>query len=295
MSFSNQNSEFEENLKEYISGVVTKDEILVDAVPENGDIEKEEKDENKPSHAGHRARLIAKSKKEDLNDSEFLELLLFYALPRRNTNDIAHTLLAKYGSLRAVLSADTKDLKKSAGVGDSVVFFLKNLNELCLRCNTEKKKDAPLKTKTPYADFWKELDRIYGMEEREVVDVYLLDSNSQIFNSVRLAVGDVDRVEFQPHSLTKILLENSPAGIVIVHNHPSGITTPSAEDKAMTEKCQILCSLHNVMFCDHIIYGVGQKYSYYDSGNLQPISVNYSIENIVLKKGAQNARKQMQE
>ena len=245
----------------------------------------------KPPHAGHRARLMEKSKKEDLNDSELLELLLFYALPRRNTSDIAHGLLAKYGSLRAVLNADVEGLKENMGVGENVIVFLKNLNEACLRYRMQESHYAPLTVKTPYDDFWKVLDSIYANEEREVVDVYLLDSRSQIFNSARLAVGEVNSVEFQPHLLTKILLDNSPAGIVIVHNHPSGIPSPSAADRSMTEKCQVLCSLHNVMFCDHIIYGKEQKYSYYDSGKLQPISVNYSIENIVVKKGANNARK----
>ena len=251
--------------------------------------------QEKTPHAGHRARLMAKSKEEALNDSELLELLLFYALPRRNTSDIAHGLLAKYGSLRAVFSAKDEELKENMGVGENVIVFLKTLNELCLRYHIKASNYAPLTVKISYDDFWKVLDEIYANEEREVVDVYLLDSHSQIFNSSRLAVGDVNSVEFQPPLLAKVLLENSPAGIVIVHNHPSGVSTPSPADKSMTEKCQVLCSLHNVMFCDHIIYGEGQKYSYYDSGKLQPISVNYSIENIVVKKGAQNARKQKQE
>lgn len=333
MSFSKQDDSFEQKVKEYLTDVVPKDEILVDvpleALPaekvdgfackgfdsgDDGDDEIYDEaygvdcgaDEGnaafkmpkttstgkeKPPHAGHRARLFAKYKNEYLTDSEFLELLLFYAIPRRNTNDIAHALLAKYGSLRAVLSADDADLKKITGVGDSALAFLKHLNELCIRYRVDQPLYSPLTSKTKYEDFWKELDQIYADEQCEVVDVYLLDSDSQIFNSRRLAVGGVSSVEFQPPLLSKILLEMSPAGIVIVHNHPSGGTQPSAADKAMTEKCQVLCSLHNVMFCDHVIYGGGQKYSYYDSGKLQPISVRFSIENIVVKKEAKTPKK----
>jgi DNA repair protein RadC len=135
-------------------------------------------------------------------------------------------------------------------------------------------------------EFWKYLDSIYSTVDFEVVDVFLLDSESRIFSSCRIADGDVNHVQFYPPTLSRILLETSPAGIIIVHNHPQGTSTPSAADREMTEKCQVLCSLHNVMFCDHIIYAQGQFFSFYDSGNLQDISMDYSIENLVRKKGA---------
>ena len=294
MPFSKSDSEFERNLKEYISDVSIKEEILVDLSAENAENTENsarETEQAKTPHAGHRARMIAKSKKESLNDNELLELLLFYAIPRRNTSDIAHALLARYGSLQAVFNAGAKELKENMGIGENAVVFLKNVNELCLRYGTEKQQDSPLKLEVPYEKFWNELDKIYSDEKCEVVDVYLLDSQSKIFNSTRLATGDFNSVEFQPPLLTKFLLDHTPAGIVIVHNHPSGDTTPSSTDKMMTEKCQLLCSLHNVMFCDHIIYGRGHKYSYYDSGKLQPISVNYSVENIIAKAGTRNGGK----
>ena len=242
----------------------------------------------KPPHAGHRARLMQKAKNERLCDSELLELLLFYAVPRRDTRNIAHALLSKCGTLRDVLRAESATLSEVDGVGENVTAFLKRLNELCLRYFGELSKPTSVSIKAKSEAFWKYLDAVYSSVDFEVVDVFLLDAESHIFSSCRLAEGDVKQVQFRPSMLSKILVETPPAGIIIIHNHPQGAPDPSPADREMTEKCQVLCSLHNVMFCDHIIYAKGQIFSFYDSGNLQSISLNYSIENIVRKKGENN-------
>lgn len=236
--------------------------------------------EKKTSPAGHRARIFKKAKNEQLCDSELLELLLFYAVPRRDTRDVAHDLLSRFGSLRAVLQAGPTALAETKGVGENVIAFFSALNELCNRCR-EDFAPTPLMTKPKYDEFWKYLDGIYATVDYEVVDAYFLDSESRIYSSCRLAKGDECSVQFHPPTLSKILVETPPAGLVLVHNHPQSAAKPSDADKEMTEKCQILCSLHNVMFCDHVIYAKGHRFSYYDSGNLQRISKHYSIDNIV--------------
>ena len=296
MPFSKQNNDYEQNLKNYIADVVPQDEILVDAPETETDMEtvtetdaetdmetNAETAAKKPAHSdtGHRARLLKKAMQERLSDAELLELLLFYAIPRRNTSDIAHKLLGKYDSLEAVLRAEPKVLKSIDGVGDNVAVFLKSLNDLCSRYKLENPKRQPLTVSTTYAEFWSFLDEIYANEPKEVVDVYLLDSESKIFACQRLAEGDISSVEFTAAALAKIIIDAPPAGLFIVHNHPQGTSKPSRADKDVTKKCQVLCSLHNVMFCDHIIYARGQVYSYYESGKMQPISVDFAIQNVV--------------
>ena len=237
--------------------------------------------EKKTWPAGHRARIFKKAKTERLCDSELLELLLFYAIPRRDTRDVAHDLLATHGSLRAILQASPTVLEQTRGVGENVVAFLSALNELCLRCREDSCAPTPLMVKPRYEEFWKYLDGIYATVDYEVIDAYFLDSESYIYSSCRLARGDECSVQFHPPTLSKILAETPPAGLVLVHNHPKDFAEPSNADREMTEKCQVLCSLHNVIFCDHVIYAKGHRFSYYDSGNLQGISKHYSIENIV--------------
>ena len=314
MSFSKQDNHYEQRLKEYIADVVPKDEVLVDA-PEtqmevqNGveitaqdfscekaedfsgekaeDFSCEKAEVEKKPHVGigHRARLMKKANQERLSDAELLELLLFYAIPRRNTSDIAHAILGKCGSLQDALSMSVSQLKKIDGIGDNAALFIKALNDLCTRCHGEERKQQPLTVKATYAEFWKFLDGIYSNETREVVDVYLLDSDSEIFACQRLAEGDVSSVEFTANALTKIIIDTPPAGLFIVHNHPHGTMNPSKADRQVTKKCQLLCSLHNVMFCDHIIYANGQIYSYYESGKMQPISMKFAVKKVLGEEG----------
>lgn len=306
MSFSKQDNHYEQRLKEYIADVVPKDEVLVDA-PETQDEagnpapETQDKTQDKPQPAasgnppqkphvgiGHRARLMKKAKREPLSDAELLELLLFYAVPRRNTSDIAHEILGISGSIQEALRTPPEKLKRINGVGENVALFIKCLHDLCTRCEVEAPKRQPLTVKVTYAEFWTLLDGIYRHETKEVVDVYLLDSTSKIFACQRLAEGEVSSVEFTANALAKIIIDDSPAGLFIVHNHPHGTTKPSKADKQVTKKCQLLCSLHNVMFCDHIIYARGQIYSYYESGKMQPISMNFAVKTVLEKEEEEN-------
>ena len=234
--------------------------------------------------------MFAKAKTIHLCDSELLELLLFYTVPRRDTRDVAHDLLSTYGSLRNVLQAGPTNLSKIPGVGDNVISYITALNDLYNRCR-EGIKPTPLMVKTPYNMFWKYLDGLYGSMDHEVLDAYLLDSESCIYASSRLAQGDQCSVSFEPCQLSRLLVDAPPAGIMLVHNHPTGTCDPSLADRVLTEKCQLLCSLHNVMFCDHVIYANGQRFSFYDSGNLHAISVRYSVDNIIRKEGEENGER----
>lgn len=308
MSFSKQDNHYEQRLKEYIADVVHKDEVLVDAPETRMEVqngvetttqdfsgekaedfssEKARAEVEKKPHVGigHRARLMKKANQERLSDAELLELLLFYAIPRRNTSDIAHAMLGKCGSLQDALSMSASQLKRIDGIGDNAALFIKALNDLCTRCHSEERKQQSLTVKATYAEFWKFLDGIYSNETREVVDVYLLDSDSEIFACQRLAEGDVSSVKFTANALTKIIIDTPPAGLFIVHNHPHGTMKPSKADRQVTKKCQLLCSLHNVMFCDHIIYANGQIYSYYESGKMQPISMKFAVKKLLGEEG----------
>ena len=236
----------------------------------------------KPPHAGHRSRLVAKSAREDLGDTELLELFLFNAIPRRNTNDIAHRLLRKFGSLYAVANASAEELKQVVGVGDSVVLLIRNLKRFCERYNNP---DLPLPKAYANRDFWEFLENTYKLEMQEVMDLYLLDEYEWVFKTMRIATGDEKAVDVAPQAVSKALIEFRPKGMVLVHNHPTGLCEPSDSDKSVTKSCQLICSMHNVKFCDHVIYGTDGRYSFYDSGKMQKISIDYSVARLVREKG----------
>ena len=237
-----------------------------------------EKAKSPSDHGGHRRRLIEKCKKENLTECEYLEILLFNALPRRNTSDLAHRLLSHFGTVNRIFSATIEELCLVDRVGESVALYLhcigrfydsyarKEDNRYCGKYDTER--------------FVSHLKNLSKYPSEEVLEVFLLDENGYILTKQSFD-GGVARVIVNPEALTRLFVDYRPSGVVIAHNHPSGSPLPSVKDDEMTKKCQLLCAGHNVMFCDHIIYAKDGVYSYYQAGELKMISKEYSTDSIL--------------
>ena len=148
--------------------------------------EKNEKNENnekdkKPVrlHAGHRQRMFVKLRKGELCEHELLEVLLFYAIPQKNTNEIAHKLLFEFGSLRAVLEADAARLEVVEGIGKRAADFLECVGRLSRLCWTETKNKFPrVFEKNSFKAYMRSE---YEKLDKEVFDVYLLDDDGSFF------------------------------------------------------------------------------------------------------------------
>ena len=229
-------------------------------------------------HSGHRRRLIEKAKREDLTEYEYLEILLFNAMPRRNTSDLAHRLLSRFGTLQNLLLATRAELLSVEGVGENVAIYLYALGQLCNSYARSMRKGYH--GKYDYEKFIHYLKNLPEYPQEETLDVFLLDENGYIIERKKFD-GGVEKVIIHPECFTKLLIEYKPSGVVIVHNHPSGNPAPSVKDEEMTRKCQMLCSAHNVILCDHIIYGANGAYSYYNVGELKNISEDYTPDNVI--------------
>lgn len=245
---------------------------------------------NHETHVGHRQRLIDKLKNEELSDIERLEILLFNAVPRRNTNDLAHRLLSHFDGLTDMFTASMKELSSIEGVGENVAAYL--------RCIGSFFYDYPVFRKT---GDWQEkvtrediIDRLNAHPvdaTYETAELYLLDEEGYITSRHALR-GSSCSVNINVEWLSQILIDYAPAGIFVVHNHPGGTPEPSPGDENMTRQCQILCSMHNVVFCDHIIHtNKGVAYSYYDRGEMTEISEMYAVGTIMKKGMAYEERK----
>lgn len=226
-------------------------------------------------HDGHRQRMYLKAEKGSLEDHEWLEVLLFAALPRRNTNEIAHRLIAQFGSVNEVFFASMEDLQKVPGVGISVAAHIRAIGHFYKKYQekAEKKYLGEFSTRA-FLPFVKET---YKDELYEVVDLYLLDGNGRILKRQRFSIDSICSVEMLPEEVASFLLTKGALGAVMVHNHPFGEAVPSEADDAMTRNCQMLCSMNNRLFCDHIIYAPSGMYSYYLSGRMGEISEAYSV------------------
>ena len=230
-------------------------------------------------HDGHRKRILKRLDGNFLLEHEYLEILLFNALPRRNTNDLAHRLLARFGNVQNVLSASFADLCSVDGVGEGVASYLCVLGKLSGKYKNQKRLEYA--SRYDMQKFLSYIKDKYKKEETEVIDAYLLDKDGMIYNSYRFTSEAALRVDLEPAELSTFLLRNQPAGLVIVHNHPHGDASASQQDELMTRKAQVLCTAQNILFCDHLICGNNGVYSYYLDGRMEEISKRFSMTEIV--------------
>lgn len=227
-------------------------------------------------HSGHRLRMVKRLQREFLQEHELLEMLLFTALPRRNTNDLAHRLLARFGSMSGVLSAELEDLMKVEGVGMNVATHIMVVGAVFrAQMNLERLGHVGQFNSREFSAFIKDK---YAKLDKEVLDVYLIDTKSGISQCKRFTSNDKERVKIDPTDFSKLFLDKKTVGVVLVHNHPNGKAERSSADDQMTKQCQLLCSYHNMLLCDHFIYAPDGVYSYYLDGKLAEISAEYSVQ-----------------
>lgn len=219
-------------------------------------------------HAGHRQRIIDKLRHGALCEHEWLELLLFNAIPRRNTNDLAHRLLSEFGSVVGIVSAPIERLEKVEGIGASVAAYL---HAFGLLCNAYVDKvDVERTFPEIYEDesFRHFLERRYRGKKEELMDVYCLDESGKIYLCKSFTLGQSEAVSVDMEELNAFLSSNTPSGLVLAHNHPFGNCKPSTTDDKATLKLKELCLTHDVRFYDHYVFAHDGIYSYYHDDNL---------------------------
>jgi DNA repair protein RadC len=233
-------------------------------------------------HAGHRQRLLAKLELDALEDHEYLEALLFNAIPRINTNGIAHKLLARFGSFQGVLDASVSELKSVQGIGENAARYLHLIGRIFnLTKNVQEKRVFPKIYHVQ--DFIEYLKKLYKDAKEEYIDCFFLDERGKIRQALRFTTGDVDSVDIATNELDKEIAIHHPYSIVLSHNHLKGRSDPSESDDDTTFKLQIMCHLQNVRLCDHFIVSPTDVYSYYATGRMKEISKEYSIPEILRK------------
>lgn len=232
------------------------------------------------THDGHRNRLIAKMEKGALEEHEWLEALLFNALPRRDTNPIAHALLDTFGCIENIFAADVKKLTSVKGVGESVAAYLRCIGKFYEKYVPSEVGVFPKRYRSDtFVDY---LVGEYAMRRLEVFDVYLLDRKARIFYRKRFEGVDENKVEIPIADVAETIALNKPSGLILVHNHPFTSSKPSAADNETTGKMQILCSSFGVLLCDHyIVGGRSDVYSYYAAGEMQYINSNYTLDKVL--------------
>jgi DNA repair protein RadC len=213
-------------------------------------------DSDLPHYTGHRERLKTRFREngpETMADYELLELLLFQAVPRRDTKPLAKALLAKFGSFSEVLAAPEAQLLEVPGIGEGVAHHLKLVKAAAQRFARDGIRDRPL------LDSWKAVtDYCQAEMAYETVEqfriLFLNKKNQLIANEVQ-QTGTVDHTPVYPREVVKRALELSATAIILVHNHPSGDPTPSNADIEMTKSVVDIAKPLGIVVHDHIIVG----------------------------------------
>ncbi len=229
------------------------------------------KTNDKHLHDGHRERLRQKfiSGKESFKEHELLELLLTYCIPRKNTNDIAHRLLNKFGSIKRVLENKPEILSSVEGVGENSACFLSLVGYLTKLVNVTEEKT--LKKMSTIDEAQRSLVDLFKNLDHEVFYFIYLNSKNQVLGTTLLDSNDKSSVLIDFEKLTEGLIIYNPSSVIVAHNHFAKFPKPSSQDDAITEKVYTLLKLYKVNFYDHIIVSGNEIYSYFYDNRLQKI------------------------
>lgn len=230
-------------------------------------------------HEGHRQRMYERLiNGDDLYSHELLEILLYAALPRVNTNEIAHALLDAFGSIPGVLNAEIDSLTTISGVGKSTAFFIRSVGEILRRAEDYAMGCAVF---TSYGDIDKFVKMRMRRKNCEVLEFYFMDKTNKVISIHPYTNYNKDKVEIDPREISTLIAKNQPASIVIAHNHVTNSAEPSVYDDKFTAQIQLLCSLHNVCLFDHCIYcRTDECYSYFYNRRLEQIKKKYNFANL---------------
>ncbi|GAB0119628.1 RadC family protein [Acidisoma sp. 7E03] len=208
---------------------------------------------------GHRARMrdrLLRAGPDALNDHEILEMVLFLALPRRDTKPISRSLLIRFRSFASAISASPQELREIDGLGEAGIAALKTIQAAALRLSRAEIMDQPVLT-----NWQRVIDYLTAVLAREKIEhfrVLYLDSRNRLIADEEQGRGTVNATPVYPREVVRRALELSATAMILVHNHPSGDPTPSHQDIEMTRALRAAAEPLSLLLHDHVIIGNGR-------------------------------------
>ena len=223
-------------------------------------------------HDGHRQRMrerIMDGDLEKLQPHEVLEYLLFSFIPRKDTNGIAHALINEFGSFYGVLNADPVRLSRVSGMTENAALFLSNLPAV-LRVYMRNKSQSrvQLHGRGEIREYMR--DMCWALTEERVYAM-ILDPHDCVVATREFDRGTGDSVTLNVRALVDFALGNKHCKLVLAHNHPSGVTNPSASDIAATTDLQYTLKTVDVDLLDHYIFCDDKCFSFEEAGLMKKI------------------------
>ena len=220
-------------------------------------------------HDGHRQRLKQRFLEEGLEsftDIQVLELLLFFSVPRQDTNPIAHALLDHFGSLYQVLEAPVEELRKVKGVGDQSALLLSLMNDVARYYQVDRTmREKILPTVQACGEY---LVPFFFGRKVETVFLLCLDAKCKVLCCKEVGQGSVNSAGISVRKIVETALAANATTVVLAHNHPSGIATPSQEDIFITHYIRDALQPLGITLYDHVIMTDDDMVSLKDSRHL---------------------------
>lgn len=222
------------------------------------------------THDGHRGRLKTEflARPDSFPDHKVLELLLFYANPRGDTNPIAHALTERFGSLAGVLDAPVEELVKVPGIGDHAAVLIKAVKDLSRRYLTARTDMAEI-IRRP-SDCYHLLRPYFVGATAELVYLLCMDGKQKVLGIRKVSEGDVNSASITPRRLAEAALSLNASRVVLAHNHVSGLAMPSGADRTTTLHLREVLQHLGVVLTDHVIFADDDMVSMAASGFLPP-------------------------
>lgn len=217
-------------------------------------------------HDGHRQRLKQRFLESGLTgfpDHNILELLLFYTIPRRDTNELAHTLINTFGSLSAVFDASFEDLIKVDGIGENTASLIKVIPPIYGKYIEDKLLKTNQITSTQEAGEYF-VAKYIGIKN-ETVMLLCIDNKGCVINCDTLSRGSLTMTEIAGRKVIETALKNNATSVILAHNHPGGLAVPSSADVNVTRSMKTILNSIDVNLRDHIIIANDEYFSMADS------------------------------
>ena len=224
---------------------------------------------DEPDYLGHRERLRRRfllGGGRDLPDYELLELLLTIAIPRRDVKPLAKELIRKFGSFAEVVNAPLEELMLVKGVKENTAAVLRIVRECSVRSSWQSLKgtDAPV-----ISDFDAMVDYCRSAMAYQMVEefrIIFLNSKLYVIGEEIQQRGTVDQVAIHPREVIKSAMMHGASAMILVHNHPSGIVTPSKADMEITKRIKEAAEAVSIRLFDHLIISKSSVYSFHNQG-----------------------------
>ena len=224
---------------------------------------------DEPDYLGHRERLRRRfllGGGRDMPDYELLELLLTIASPRRDVKPLAKELIRKFGSFAEVVNAPLEELMLVKGVKENTAAVLRIVRECSVRSSWQSLKgtDAPV-----ISDFDAMVDYCRSAMAYQMVEefrIIFLNSKLYVIGEEIQQRGTVDQVAIHPREVIKSAMMHGASAMILVHNHPSGIVTPSKADMEITKRIKEAAEAVSIRLFDHLIISKSSVYSFHNQG-----------------------------